>query len=350
MKKILQAMAMGLSIALLLPTIAACTSQQEADMTDPSTSTASTTASTTKAPDLTTSVPPEELPPDVEETGNTLLIDADDQQLSVTLCSPRTLRIRYSADGDDGYRPEDPEYYMVQKEVFGEVLHSVTEADGATVIRTEEIEAKIYKSPFRVEVYDPEGNLLSKDSKDGIYQKGSTVGVKKTEGTQNAGGIFGFGSGDHGRRASLNRYNQDFKEFTMSHGRVVAPFFMSTVGYGVFLNTISENTTFFKKGGGFETEGYLDYFFMYGPDFKTILNEYAEITGRMELYGKWALGFMLSKYGNDNATQAEFLQWLHRLRDDGYPCDVYVFDYGWRGNVSVTRPNYSAGQKWGNQM
>ena len=53
---------------------------------------------------------------------------------------------------------------------------------------------------------------------------------------------------------------------------------------------------------------------MYGPDFKTILNEYAEITGRMELYGKWAHGFMLSKYGNDNATQAEFLEWIHRLR------------------------------------
>ena len=69
---------------------------------------------------------------------------------------------------------------------------------------------------------------------------------------------------------------------------------------------------------------------MYGPDFKTILNEYAEITGRMELYGKWAHGFMLSKYGNDNATQAEFLEWIHRLRDEDYPADCYVFDYGWR--------------------
>ena len=43
---------------------------------------------------------------------------------------------------------------------------------------------------------------------------------------------------------------------------------------------------------------------------------------------------MLSKYGNDNATQAEFLEWLHRLRDEGYPTDCYVFDYGWRGDVA----------------
>ena len=59
---------------------------------------------------------------------------------------------------------------------------------------------------------------------------------------------------------------------------------------------------------------------------------------------------MLSKYGNDNATQAEFLEWIHRLRDEGYPSDVYVFDYGWRGDVNVTEANHSAGEKWGNMM
>ena len=217
-------------------------------------------------------------------------------------------------------------------------------------LRTSQIELVIKTEPFRLSVYDLEGNLLSRDSAVGMYQSGNTVGIRKQEGTRNAGGIFGFGSGDHGRRDNLNRYDEDFDEFSMSHGRVIAPFYMSSVGYGIFLNTISENTTFFKRGGGFETEDYLDYFFFFGPDFKTILNEYSEVTGRMELYGKWAHGFMLSKYGNDNATQEEFLEWIHRLRDEGYPADCYVFDYGWRGDVNVTQANHSAGQKWGNQM
>ena len=167
MKKILQAIAMGLSLALLLPAITACNKPKETEMT------------TTKNPALTDSIPPEDLPPDVEETGNTLLIDAEGEQLSVTLCSPRTLRIQYSADGDDGYRPEDPEYYMVQKEIFGKVAHSVTEADGATIIRTEEVEAKIYKSPFRVEVYDLDGNLLSKDSERASTKRGTPLACAK---------------------------------------------------------------------------------------------------------------------------------------------------------------------------
>ncbi|WP_158089013.1 carbohydrate-binding protein, partial [Anaeromassilibacillus sp. Marseille-P3371] len=287
------------------------------------------------------------------EDGNVLIFQVGGQEVRVELCTPRTVRVQLSLDGADGYRPEDPQYYMVQKNEWDPVDKTVTDEGDVIKIRTSMMEIRVQKSPLRIGMYDLEGNLLSKDADDqGMYWDDSGIrGVKKVEGTQNAGGIFGFGSGDHGRRSNLNRYDNDFTEFTMSHGRVIAPFFMSTVGYGVFLNTIEEDTKFFKHGGGFQTKGYLDYYFMYGPDFKTILNEYAEITGRMELYGKWAHGFMLSKYGNDNATQAEFLEWLHRLRDEGYPTDCYVFDYGWRGDVADNgNPQHGAGEKWGKQM
>ena len=297
----------------------------------------------------------EEVAPPVLEEGfalgesNVYVFEDGEKQVTLELCSPRTVRLQYSMNGADGYRPADPEYYMIQKEVFGEVSHIVRDMGARMIIRTGAFEVRVDKAPFKAAMYTLDGTLLSMDAMP-VYEENGVIGLKKLEGTENAGGIFGFGSGDHGRRSELNRYDTDFTEFSMSHGSVIAPFFMSTVGYGVFLNTISENTTFFKRGGGFETEGYLDYYFMYGPDFKTILNEYAELTGRMELYGKWALGFMLSKYGNDNATQAEFLEWIHRLRDEGYPSDCYVFDYGWRGDVGVTTANHSAGEKWGNQM
>ncbi len=315
-------------------------------------------AGTTKGTETTgkQSNPIPESPPQTDDKplankgeSNMYTFDEQNRQIKLELCTPRMLRMQYSTDGANGYRPEDPEYYMVQKEVWDAVEHTYEKNDYGMKIRTSEIEIVVNTKPFRLSVYDLKGNLLSKDTA-GMYQNGKTVGVKKQEGSLNAGGIFGFGSGDHGRRDALNRYDEDFDEFSMSHGRVIAPFFMSSVGYGIFLNTISENTKFFKRGGGFETEDYLDYFLMYGPDFKTILNEYAELTGRMELYGKWAHGFMLSKYGNDNATQAEFLEWIHRLRDEGFPADCYVFDYGWRGDVNVTKANHSAGQKWGNQM
>ncbi len=284
--------------------------------------------------------------------GNVFVFDCGTDQVKVELVSARSVRVRLSRNGGNGYRPDDPQYYMVQKNIFPAVERTVETVGSTVSIKTSAMEVRVQKSPFRIAMYDLDGNLMSKDTDaKGMYYDGNTVGVKKQEGTLNAGGIFGFGSGDHGRRSDLNRYDTDFNEFSMSHGRLISPFFMSSVGYGMFLNTMEKDTVFYKRGGGFQTTGYLDYFYMYGPDFKTILNEYAEITGRMELYGKWAHGFMLSKYGNDNATQAEFLQWLHRLRDEGYPTDCYVFDYGWRGDVADNGGNQTgAGEKWGKQM
>lgn len=286
------------------------------------------------------------------DEGNVMIFNCNEKQVRVELCTSRTVRVMLSADSDKGYRPYDPQYYMVQKNEWEPVKHTVVQDGNIISVITDDLEVRVTRSPFRIGMYDKNGNLLSKDSdSQGMYIDGDIVGVKKTEGSEGSGGIFGFGSGDHGRRGNLNRYDEDFDEFSMTHGRLIAPFFMSTVGYGIFLNTIEENTVFYKKGGGFATEGYLDYFFMYGPDFKTILNEYAEITGRMEMYGKWAHGFMLSKYGNDNATQEEFLKWIHRLRDEGYPADCYVFDYGWRGDVADNGGNQTgAGEKWGKQM
>lgn len=287
------------------------------------------------------------------QDGNILTFNCGADEVKVELCTERTVRIELSVGGSNGYRTDDPQYYMVQKNSWDPVNKTVSDEGEYIKILTDAMEIRVQKNPVRIGMYDLEGKLISKDADEqGMYWDDSGVrGVKRVEGTENAGGIFGFGSGDHGRRAELNRYNEDFSQFTMSHGRVVAPFFMSTVGYGIFLNTIEKDTCFYKQGGGFRTKGYLDYFFMYGPDFKTIQNEYAEITGRMELYGKWAHGFMLSKYGNDNATQAEFLEWLHKLRDEGYPCDSYVFDYGWRGDVADNGGNQTgAGQKFGKQM
>ena len=339
----------------ILPLGAIGCAKGENEMNSEESKTQETTERVTQG--LTTESDTEKLPdepPVLEEgfaegTKNVYVFEKGEKQVTLELCSPRMVRIKYSFEGDEGYRGSDPEYYMVQKEVFGKVAHAIREDEDTLTLRTDAMELRIEKAPFTAAMYKLDGTLLSMDLTP-AYAAGNKITLRKAEGSENAGGIFGFGSGDHGRRDELNRYDVDFSEFTMSHGRVISPFFMSSVGYGIFLNTMSENTTFFKRGGGFETEDYLDYYFMYGPDFKTILDEYAELTGRMELYGKWALGFMLSKYGNDNATQAEFLEWIHRLRDEGYPSDCYVFDYGWRGDVNVKEANHSAGQKWGNQM
>lgn len=169
---------------------------------------------------------------DNQDNGNVIIFDnTDGTQVKVELCTDRTVRVQLSLDGENGYRPEDSQYYMVQKNDWAPVEKTIEDKDTYYSIKTNKMEIRVEKNSLKVGMYDLAGNLLSRDADDGMYWNADgTRGVKKEEGTENAGGIFGFGSGDHGRRANLNRYNQDFKEFSMSHGRVVAPFFMSTVG------------------------------------------------------------------------------------------------------------------------
>ena len=163
--------------------------------------------------------------------GNILLFNSNENQVMVELCTDRTVRIQLSNNGNNGYRPTNPEYYIVQKNNWPEVSRTIIDQGTYISITTDAMEIRIEKQPIRIGMYDLLGNLISKDTDNtGMYWNGNTVGVKKEENIVNSGGIFGFGSGDHGRRDELNRYDLDFDEFTMSHGRVVAPFFMSTVG------------------------------------------------------------------------------------------------------------------------
>ncbi|MFQ7173007.1 MAG: hypothetical protein ACLRQF_13620 [Thomasclavelia ramosa] len=68
----------------------------------------------------------------------------------------------------------------------------------------------------------------------------------------------------------------------------------------------------------------------------------------MELYGKWAHGFMLSKYGI-KCNSSRILEWIH-VKDEDYPADCYVFDYGWRGDVADNGESNRCRSKMGKQM
>ena len=270
--------------------------------------------------------------------GNVILFNCGRSQVKISMCNSRMARIQLAPDKQ--YRDDHhPDYFMVQKYNWPAVDFTVSDEGSYIKIATGEMVIRAQKSPFRLQMY--QGNnatLLAKDADaEGMYWQDTKVGVNRVEGS-GSGGKFGFGGGDHGNTGLLNK-NSGFNQFTVTHGRVPVPFFMSTAGYGLFLNSVSKNTAF-DASGGFYTDDDLDYWFMAGPSFKSMLRNYSELTGRMNLFPKWAYGFMVSKYGNDNATQDEFSDWIHRLRNgghpaddggEGWPIDCYVFDYGWRG-------------------
>ena len=68
----------------------------------------------------------------------------------------------------------------------------------------------------------------------------------------------------------------------------------------------------------------LDYFFIYGPEFKDILPEYMNITGIPQLPPKWSFGLWMSKCTYN--SQDEVLKIAGKLRANKVPCDVINID------------------------
>jgi alpha-D-xyloside xylohydrolase len=112
------------------------------------------------------------------------------------------------------------------------------------------------------------------------------------------------------------------------------PFFVSTRGYGVLLNTTFNATWDIGSGATssistqIETEDdRLDLFFIYGPRIDDILKRYTGLTGRPPVPPRWSFGFWQSKYGY--RSWDEVWEVVNKAREERVPMDVVHLDPYW---------------------
>lgn len=119
----------------------------------------------------------------------------------------------------------------------------------------------------------------------------------------------------------------------LGNSHAVTPFFLSTAGYGLFVNSTTYSHFDFGKGTAnalsFHTEEpWLDVYIFAGPSFHDMLEQYTRLTGRMEMPPRWGLGFwyrMKSDWKADKATDV-----ATRFRDHGIACDVLGLEPAWQ--------------------
>ena len=111
--------------------------------------------------------------------------------------------------------------------------------------------------------------------------------------------------------------------------------YYSTRGYGVFVDNPSR-MTFEVDNAAFpdlvEADGHageMDYYFLYGPEFRKILSRYTELTGGAYLPPKWALGYQQCRWAYETQARVEEIAAEFRRRD--IPCDVIWLDGPVRG-------------------
>ncbi|MCB0642636.1 MAG: DUF4968 domain-containing protein, partial [Phaeodactylibacter sp.] len=142
------------------------------------------------------------------------------------------------------------------------------------------------------------------------------------------------------RGRELEVYNSAF--YGYEHGadllNICAPFVVSNRGYGLFLDnswkanfdigaTNPEVLRYTTYGGA------LPYYFIGGGSMERVLEKYTLLTGRQPLPPRWALGYIQSKFGYQNQSEAEAA--VANLLNNDFPLDALVLDLYWFGDPST---------------
>ena len=147
--------------------------------------------------------------------------------------------------------------------------------------------------------------------------------------------IYGLGE----RFDSLTRngrtvdfHNKDAVGTTSRRTYVNIPFFMSTKGYGLFLNSAAETDwqvattdTGAVQFSVFEPQ--MDYFVFCAKTPKEILKLYCKLTGFSKLPPVWSFGLWMSRNSYTSWEVAEDI--AKQLRENDIPCDVLHLDTAW---------------------
>ena len=142
-----------------------------------------------------------------------------------------------------------------------------------------------------------------------------------------------YGLGQH--QAGVWNYRGESVDLSQDNTNISIPLLLSSNGYGIYWNNDSRgrmnnrfaNYLFLSS----EAADTIDYYFIYGPEFDSIVAGYRQLTGQAPLYGKWAYGFWQSK--NKYNSQQELLDVAKRYRAEHIPVDNIVQDWFWWTNM-----------------
>ena len=176
---------------------------------------------------------------------------------------------------------------------------------------------------------------------EGIWWDGDTITTSFIN--DNNEHFTGLGHGYYGRAESIDLRGEVVqRNYGTLHGQqapLIVPMYLSSKGYGLFLNSTFTNKFNYGNNGRYEIsiigDGRMDYFVILGPDFRTIMDRYTQLTGRPRMFSKAALGLALSDKGNDhNSSDPSDEKWWKKKitahRKAGFPLDHIVNDNRWR--------------------
>jgi alpha-D-xyloside xylohydrolase len=232
---------------------------------------------------------------------------------------PKPISVRIG-EGTDGLTLEGDETVLrVVQEPFQWLLSD----HGGRLIAGQEI----HDGTLRAQVSMPMGWSRAPGGSSDFHE---TLKLRPDEQLYGLGESFGALNRRDTRHISWSRDTHGTSTTPLTYLNV--PFFISTYGYGIFINQTprivyemgypSQVSTSFRV-----EQPYLDYFVIYGPDMQSVLARYWMLTGQASLPPLWSFGVWMSRCMYRDADQVRAV--VERMRELAIPLDVVNVDPRW---------------------
>jgi alpha-glucosidase len=253
--------------------------------------------------------------------------------MQITALRHDVLRVRVGANGQ---LPEDASWAVLPSSRTASVAVAPQNSSTTVGFKTAKLQVAVSRDPLEMKITDMAGNVVTEDLPGRpIEFNGSAFQVyRKSPSDEHY-----FGLGD--KPGPLDRRNESFVDWnTDSFGWQEStdpiyksiPYFITYrkgLAAATFLdNTWRANFEFnkeYRDAYSFGSEGGpLDYYILYGPEPKAVVEAWAWLVGKTPLPPMWAFGYQQSRYSY--YPEAEVRRIASRLRAERIPADVIWLD------------------------
>ncbi len=269
--------------------------------------------------------------------GDALVFKGAQAIVAVSVLGPEAIRVRFSPTREFG---RDHSYAVVSR-ALGSTQATFDVGAAQSVITTSALKVTIRHDPFRVSFATAAGESLDEDDAErGIAVVGKSARIWKR--LRDDEHVYGFGekNGRLDKRGnkmggySYAMWNSDTFGYMGDTDPIYAsvPFFLVLRNgrtHGIFLDNTSRTT--FDVGRESQSllsfgigEGELDYYFLYGPTPRQVVERYTTLTGRTPMPPRWSLGFNQCRYSYYPESKVRFI--ADNFRQRRIPADVIWLD------------------------
>ena len=263
---------------------------------------------------------------------------AEGKQITLTAISDRIIHVRHQVSGQQ-QKPS-----LIVKNEPGIVVNAVQENS----LRTNMLEVQLNETGDLVSFLDAKGKeILSEAGRTiealdagvfNLFQTEQRWKADETEAYYGLGQYYESQMNYQGEKLKIEQFNRD----------AVFPLVVSSGGYAILWDVNSRSHFDATADGeiafGADSTFNFDYYFIYGPEYDTIISEYRKLTGQAPMFPKWAYGYMQVR--ETYKTQDEVLQIASKFRELEFPIDMIVQDWRYWGKDE----NHDYQYKWGGMI